>query len=157
MTSVRDEQTKTQYAYGTSGMVSYDDERAICDKAAYAIDNGLNGVIIWELSGDLLENGETPLLDAGNAKFTDPSLDCASIALAIGGQQISANAQSIDENPKYYPSFSAGICLNDGLQDPWTEQNDLFDTERVSSFRLHFIWWSCWRSFMSRLRLNFPT
>ncbi len=49
MTSIRDEQTMTQYAYGTTGMVSYDDERAICDKTDYAQVHDLNGYIIWEL------------------------------------------------------------------------------------------------------------
>jgi chitinase len=46
----------TQYAYSEKGMVSYDDERAICDKTEYAMDNNLNGYIIWELSGDLMED-----------------------------------------------------------------------------------------------------
>jgi chitinase len=56
MTTVRDERTMTQYAYSEKGMVSYDDERAICDKTEYAMDNNLNGYIIWELSGDLMED-----------------------------------------------------------------------------------------------------
>ena len=50
-TSVRHEQTKTQFAYDSVGLVSYDDELAICDKAEYAIDNDLLGFIIWEISG----------------------------------------------------------------------------------------------------------
>ena len=48
-TSVRDEQTMTQYMYGSTGMVSYDDERAICDKTEYAQEYDLNGYIIWEI------------------------------------------------------------------------------------------------------------
>ena len=52
MVQVRDEQTMTQIAYfHTGNMVSYDDEQAICDKTEYAMDNGLLGYIIWELSG----------------------------------------------------------------------------------------------------------
>ena len=78
LTSVRDEQTMTQYAYGEKGMVSYDDERAICDKTEYAQDHGLNGYIIWELSGDLMPDLSTPLLDAANAKLLNPNIDCAS-------------------------------------------------------------------------------
>ena len=50
MTSMRDEATKTQYAYFNDGrgMVSYDDERAICDKVGYVTGNGLGGFIICE-------------------------------------------------------------------------------------------------------------
>jgi GH18 family chitinase len=58
MTSMRHEPSKTQYAYFSSaaggGLVSYDDEQAICDKTQYVMDNDLNGFIIWELSGDLM-------------------------------------------------------------------------------------------------------
>ena len=48
MTSVRDDVTMTQIAYFDNGMgmVTYDDERAICDKTEYAMDNGLGGFII---------------------------------------------------------------------------------------------------------------
>ncbi len=46
-TTVRDEQTKTQIAYNSYGLVSYDDEVAICDKTEYAMTHGLNGYIIW--------------------------------------------------------------------------------------------------------------
>lgn len=42
-TSVRDEETKTQIAYDMNGFLSYDDERAICDKTEYAINESLNG------------------------------------------------------------------------------------------------------------------
>lgn len=49
--SVRHEQTKTQFAYNSLGLVSYDDELAICDKAEYNVDNDLLGFIIWEISG----------------------------------------------------------------------------------------------------------
>ena len=52
-TSMQDEQTMTQYADTSSGMVSDNDERAICDKTKYAQIHKLNRYIIWELSGDL--------------------------------------------------------------------------------------------------------
>jgi len=50
LVSVRHEPTKTQYAYQNSslgGLVSYDDEQAICDKVEYCLDHELNGFIIW--------------------------------------------------------------------------------------------------------------
>jgi chitinase len=39
-----------------NGFLSYDDERAICDKAEYAINENLNGFIIWEISGDVMDD-----------------------------------------------------------------------------------------------------
>ena len=73
-----DEQTKTAYAYSSTGFLSYDDERAICDKTEYAVDNQLNGFIIWEISGDLLEDLSTPLLDVVNGRLNDPTVRCES-------------------------------------------------------------------------------
>ena len=75
-TSVRDEQTKTQYAYNNFGFVSYDDERAICEKTEYAMDQNLNGYIIWEISGDLMPDLSTPLLDATNDRLNKPNVRC---------------------------------------------------------------------------------
>jgi hypothetical protein len=75
-TSVRDEQTKTQYAYNDFGFVSYDDERAICEKTEYAMDRNLNGYIIWEISGDLMPDLSTPLLDATNNRLNKPDVRC---------------------------------------------------------------------------------
>jgi len=77
--SVRHEETKTQYGYFAdgSGFVSYDDEQAICDKTEYVIENDLNGFIIWELSGDIMEDLSTPLLDAVNNKLNSPSMKCS--------------------------------------------------------------------------------
>ena len=45
MTSYRHEKTRTQYAVfnNGSGLVSYDDPRAICDKVEYANERGLGG------------------------------------------------------------------------------------------------------------------
>jgi chitinase len=77
MTSVRDETTKTPYAYFSSGgMISYDDRQSICEKTEYLLDEDLHGMIIWELSGDLMSDLTTPLLDAINSKLSNPALDC---------------------------------------------------------------------------------
>lgn len=70
MTSVRDEVSKTQYAYfADGGIVSYDDPQAISDKVEYALNNDLNGFIIWEITGDVREDLSTPLLDEVNHKI----------------------------------------------------------------------------------------
>eukprot|EP00956_Cyclotella_meneghiniana_P020595 scaffold36511_cov65-Cyclotella_meneghiniana.AAC.4 len=73
------------------GLVSYDDEEAICDKTQYCLDHDLHaedtssqtklhhfnsGFIIWELSGDLMRDLSTPLLDAMHRKLNDQTLNC---------------------------------------------------------------------------------
>ncbi|KAL3809554.1 hypothetical protein ACHAXA_001828 [Cyclostephanos tholiformis] len=77
MTSVWDEKTWTQYAYfEDGGFVSFDNENAICAKVQYAQENNLAGFIIWELSGDLMDDLSTPLLDITNKKLLNPNLSC---------------------------------------------------------------------------------
>ena len=54
LVSVRHEATATQYAYKDSslgGMVSYDDEQAICDKAEYvsSVACQIHILILWKL------------------------------------------------------------------------------------------------------------
>lgn len=64
--------------------MTYDDEQSICDKAEYVIDNKLNGFLIWELSGDLLEDKSTPLLDSLNKKLDNPSMQCSEYVNLFG-------------------------------------------------------------------------
>ena len=75
-TTVWDEQSQTAFAYSSTGLVSYDDERAICVKTEYVIDKDLNGYIIWEISGDLMPDLSTPLLDEVNGRLDDPTTRC---------------------------------------------------------------------------------
>jgi hypothetical protein len=70
-------------------LVSYDDAQAICDKTQYCLNNDLNGFIIWELSGDVMADLSTPLLDTVNAKLTEPSLDCESLAYNASASEVS--------------------------------------------------------------------
>ena len=44
-------------------LISYDDEESVRYKARYAIDQHAGGLIIWEITGDYLQDGRTPLLD----------------------------------------------------------------------------------------------
>lgn len=77
MTQVWDKKTWTQYAFfDKGGLVSFDNENAICAKVEYVIENNLGGFIIWELSGDLMDDLSTPLLDITNAKLNNPALNC---------------------------------------------------------------------------------
>jgi len=126
MIQVRDEQTMTQIAYFSTGnMVSYDDERAICDKTQYAMDNGLLGYIIWELSGDLTDDLNTPLLDAANAKLVNPSLDCADIG-SYHTVEAAAGGEAAVET-EYYPHYDSGTCLSDGLAPSWLQNSAIFN------------------------------
>lgn len=148
-TSIRDEQTMTQYMYGSTGMVSYDDERAICDKTEYAQVHDLNGYIIWEISGDLMPDLSTPLLDAANAKLHDPDMDCASLDLstqivavmaemhpgvpeATGGSDGGSDAGSSAPEVIYYPDYGGQKCKNDGQQAGWLNPADLSNSVEVS-------------------------
>ncbi len=44
-------------------LISYDDEQSVRAKADYVLANNARGVIIWELTGDVMPDGTTPLLD----------------------------------------------------------------------------------------------
>jgi chitinase len=54
----------------TKTLVSFDDEESISLKAQYVVDHKARGVIIWEITGDYLEDGKTPLMDALYAVFS---------------------------------------------------------------------------------------
>jgi len=139
MTTYRDEQTMTEVAYSATGMVSYDDERAICDKTEYAMVHNLNGYIIWELSGDIMPDLSTPLLDAANAKLRDPSLDCISIA-ELKSHSISGTDGPADQFESYYPDFGNSICQSGDVLDLESmKSSDVFGNVHDCCLR-HFSW-----------------
>ena len=61
-----DEKAKVPYLTSSASqvLVSYDDEESVRAKGEYVVDHGIHGVIIWEITGDYLPDGSTPLLDA---------------------------------------------------------------------------------------------
>jgi chitinase len=61
-----DEKAKVPYLVNSASqvLVSYDDEESMRAKGEYVVDHGARGVIIWEITGDFLSDGTTPLLDA---------------------------------------------------------------------------------------------
>ncbi|MBM4169089.1 MAG: glycoside hydrolase family 18 protein [Ignavibacteria bacterium] len=67
-----DERAKVPYLVSRSGnvLVTYDDEESIRHKVQYVIDRGALGVIIWEITGDNLADGRTPLLDVIHSILT---------------------------------------------------------------------------------------
>lgn len=65
--------------------VTYDDQQAVCDKADYVNMNLLGGLFVWEMSGDLMESLETPLLDVINRKLEETNFDCRTVASTEDG------------------------------------------------------------------------
>lgn len=105
MISLRDDTTQTQWAYfddQKGGLVSFDDNQAVCNKVAYAQEKDLHGYIVWDLSGDLTEALATPLLDVVNMKLQrGDHFDCGLL-----------RAESRDENGKV-------VVVDDAAPDPW--------------------------------------
>jgi chitinase len=133
-TSVRDEETMTQIAYDSNGYLSYDDERAICDKAEYAMNENLNGFIIWEISGDVMDDFSTPLLDAANNRLNNPDVTCE------GGSAGPKVPTSFPTEPNYsgfwYPE--AGTCVESGGSLPsWIDADDISESKEECC-DLHF-------------------
>lgn len=58
-----DDVAKAPYMYAASKkqLISFDNEKSLALKTKYAVDNGLNGIMFWELGNDKTSNG---LLDA---------------------------------------------------------------------------------------------
>jgi len=51
--------------------ISFDDPKSVELKAEYVLDNNARGLIIWQIMGDYLDDGKTPLLDAIHQKFSE--------------------------------------------------------------------------------------
>ena len=66
-----DDRAKVPYLVSTkwNEFISYDDEESIELKAQYVLDHNACGIGIWEITGDYLPNGVSPLLDVIHAKF----------------------------------------------------------------------------------------
>jgi chitinase len=70
-----DSQTATSLASNDQGVVSFDNPRSICLKTEYAMSNA-GGVVIFDLTSDMLIDRSTPLLDAVNLKILQPDINC---------------------------------------------------------------------------------
>jgi len=66
-----DDRARVPYLISTEWnmLISYDDEESVGYKAQYVLDHNACGLIIWEITGDYLPDGTTPLLDVIDAKF----------------------------------------------------------------------------------------
>ncbi len=50
-------------------LVSYDDEESVGYKARYVLEKKAAGLIVWEITGDMMPDGRTPLLDVIQSTF----------------------------------------------------------------------------------------
>jgi chitinase len=66
-----DDRAKVPYLVSSAWdlLISYDDEESIRAKAEYVLENNVHGLIVWEITGDYLPDGSTPLLSAIHAVF----------------------------------------------------------------------------------------
>lgn len=96
------------------------------------------GYIIWELSGDILEDKSTPLLDAANKKLENPSLDCSTMSDA---DALVSKVKPEDAGPTYWYPLHDGSnsCTDDGNQPSYYKLSDLFDNEKECCEK-HFSW-----------------
>lgn len=75
-----DEQAQTSYLNidNPRTFISFDNERSVQEKVQYAIDQGLGGVILWELGGGFLENHSSgqkdPLLQSVKSKLQQKTM-----------------------------------------------------------------------------------
>ena len=152
MIQMRDNMGKTQYAYTKrddpklppggemlpEGLVSFDDERAICDKVHYAQQKSLNGFIIWEISGDLLEDLRTPLLDITNKKLGNPSFQCCMLHSLEECEKERLEEEKKQQQGQYYVGYDSNSFGFD--TSTWGENNvRLNGSSLISPTRLSMI------------------
>jgi len=82
-----------------------------CFRTEYAMDQGLNGYIIWEISGDLLRDLSTPLLDATNDRLNNPNVRCDPDMEDVEGL-----GDGMIEGRPWYPKQGLGYCVSDGKE-----------------------------------------
>ena len=66
------EKAKSVFAYNNNGYISFDDTLSIQYKCQYVKDAGFNGAIVWDMWGDWMADGSTPLLDKASKEFSTP-------------------------------------------------------------------------------------
>ena len=66
-----DDVAKAPYGYNASQklFVTYDDKRSMALKTTYALDQGLNGIMFWEITNDTSRQGLLHTIDAARKKY----------------------------------------------------------------------------------------
>ena len=79
-----------------------------------------------------MEDLSTPLLDAANAKLSNPSLDCSNMTHVSSAEN---NEKDQNSSYLYYPLFDgSSSCVNDGSQPSHYSSSDMFDNKEVSAY-----------------------
>ena len=126
-----DAQAQSPYSISASynSFLSYDDEQSIGLRADYVINENAGGVIIWEITGDYMANGDTPLLDVLNNKFNSGNLSpTASITNPANGATftegdniiINATASDADGSIVHVEFFEVGNSLGIDSNSPFS-------------------------------------
>lgn len=71
-TVYRDQKSQAPWLFDGTTFWTYDDELSIAAKVKYAKDHGLQGVMIWELSGDSPDGKLLKAISAGLARHDEP-------------------------------------------------------------------------------------
>ncbi|SFN30809.1 chitinase [Chitinophaga sp. YR627] len=134
-----DDVAKVPYKTKGNYFLSYDNERSVGEKAKYIKDNGLAGVIIWQVYGDMLNmtsstvakgkliycpNTTSPLVNKINAVFADGSTPVNQAPVvnltaptanatftAPAGITVSANATDSDGSIRRVQFYNGGTSL----------------------------------------------
>lgn len=106
-----DLETMTPLASHSRGVVSFDDPRSVCTKVEYGQANELNGFVVNDLTGDLLDDKSTPLLDALNLKLRMPDMDC-------GGEEFKTLFEWRAVAP-YDPNAAVATVSGRAKEDSW--------------------------------------
>jgi chitinase len=74
-----DDETKNPWAIAPdgSGVIGYDDAESLSIRTSWAMKHGFRGVFFWQISGDLLSDGTTPLQDASRKAWENRNRDAS--------------------------------------------------------------------------------
>ncbi len=98
--------------------ISYDDERTCEAKVEYAKKNGLAGVFIWELGGDVTDNGQQPLFDAVN-KAASGTISIPSVPV-LSSPSENSHGKDLPVNFSWFPeemaeNYNLQVSSNSGF------------------------------------------
>ncbi|MFA8451214.1 MAG: glycosyl hydrolase family 18 protein, partial [Bacteroidales bacterium] len=103
-----DEKTQTPYLTKSDGFVSYDNPKSVGKKVQFAKDSGVAGVIIWEITNDMLapdqtQSGkiETPLVDKVNQVFNEKTVTAVSNVDKATSDKLSVFPNPVSSNNSF--------------------------------------------------------
>ncbi|MGL5336824.1 MAG: glycosyl hydrolase family 18 protein, partial [Enterovibrio sp.] len=95
-----DDNAKVPYAVKDKFFLSYDDPRAMREKAQYVVDNNLGGLIIWQVHGDIQCKGSYISYGSKLSKCTDLSSPLAEAIDDVFSKNTTPNAAPVITAPQ---------------------------------------------------------